>query len=155
MILGIISDTHGYLPPAVLKHLGPVDGILHAGDIGDPRVIHELEIIAPVYAISGNIDSGAVLRDFPPTRVIELGGYTFFLIHDIVTEKFVRYELFRKRIKPHIIVHGHTHLPDLKQHGEILFINPGSVSKPKQNQKGTIVLLKMYDQSLEPKIIRI
>jgi putative phosphoesterase len=155
MKLGIISDTHGYLPAAVLKHLAAVDTILHAGDIGDPGIISELEIIAPVYAISGNIDSGEVSRNFPPTRVIELGGYTFFLIHNIVTEKFVRYELFRKKIQPHIIVHGHTHQPELKRHSEILFINPGSVSKPKQNQMGTIVLLDINNQSLEPKIIQI
>jgi putative phosphoesterase len=155
MTLGIISDTHGYMPPAVLKHFAAVDGILHAGDIGDPRIISELEIIAPVYAISGNIDGGTILRKFPPTRVIELAGYTFYLTHDIVTEKLVRYELFRKKIQPHVIVHGHTHLPELKRNGEILFINPGSVSKPKKNQKGTIVLLKLNDQSLEPELIRI
>jgi putative phosphoesterase len=155
MKIGIISDTHGYLPSAVLKHFAPVDAILHAGDIGDQGIISELELIAPVYAISGNIDSGSVLRNYPPTRVLELAGHTFFLIHHIVTEKLVRYELFRKKVQPDIIVHGHTHLPEVLRKSGILFINPGSVSKPKQNQKGTIVLLEIDEQSVDPQLIQI
>ena len=49
MLLGIISDTHGYLNPQVPELLQGVEHILHAGDIGDPGIIDELSNIAPYW----------------------------------------------------------------------------------------------------------
>ncbi|NMD22197.1 MAG: metallophosphoesterase family protein, partial [Verrucomicrobia bacterium] len=48
--LGIISDTHNFLDPQVKSLFAGVDHILHGGDIGLPRIIMELEAIAPVTA---------------------------------------------------------------------------------------------------------
>jgi putative phosphoesterase len=153
MQLGIISDTHGYLPPAVFKIFENVDGILHAGDIGSTNIIRELEILAPVYAIWGNIDSQPVVTQFSQDLVTEIEGLTFYLIHHIISEKFIRYELFRKKIKPDVIVYGHTHIPEVSRHNEILFINPGSVSKPKKLDKVTVILLDLNMRPLEPELI--
>jgi len=153
MKLGIISDTHGYLPTAVFRIFKEVDGILHAGDIGNMNIINELEILAPVYAISGNIDTQPIVSQFSHTLITEFDALTFYLIHHIISEKFVRYELFRKKIKPHVVVYGHTHIPEVSTHNEILFINPGSVSKPKKSKEGSVMVLDLTVRPLAPQLI--
>src|SRR3954462_9903758 len=55
--LGLISDTHGLLRPALHQVLSGVELILHAGDVGGKAVLHELGLIAPVKAVFGNTDS--------------------------------------------------------------------------------------------------
>ena len=62
MIIGVISDTHGLLRPEAVAALANSDFILHAGDIGDPAILRELEKIAPVTAVRGNVDRGAWAR---------------------------------------------------------------------------------------------
>jgi len=49
--LGLIADTHNFLDPVILDLFAGVTCILHAGDIGQPRVIAELERVAPVTAV--------------------------------------------------------------------------------------------------------
>ena len=56
-IVGIISDTHGLLRSEASNRLRGCDIIIHAGDIGSPDVIDQLELVAPVRAIRGNIDA--------------------------------------------------------------------------------------------------
>lgn len=51
MIVGVISDTHGVISKQALEALKGSQLIIHAGDVGDPRVIERLEQIAPVYAV--------------------------------------------------------------------------------------------------------
>ena len=53
MRIGVISDTHNYLDPKVHKLFEGVEHILHAGDIGLPSILLELQEIAPVTAVSG------------------------------------------------------------------------------------------------------
>ena len=60
--IGVISDTHGYLDPAVVKLFGGVSHIIHAGDVGDAAILATLEAIAPVTAVSGNVESDDLAR---------------------------------------------------------------------------------------------
>lgn len=52
----VIADTHGLFDPAIAQHFQHADHIVHAGDIGKPMVIERLKDIAPVTAVSGNVD---------------------------------------------------------------------------------------------------
>jgi len=52
--LGIISDTHGKLPPEVFEVFEAVDHIFHAGDVGSENILTDLEALAPVTAVYGN-----------------------------------------------------------------------------------------------------
>ena len=54
--IGVISDTHGYLDPAVIALFAGASHIIHAGDVGNPAIIAALETIAPVTAVSGNVE---------------------------------------------------------------------------------------------------
>jgi putative phosphoesterase len=60
--LGVISDTHGKLRPQVFDVFAEVDHILHGGDVGPADVLTELEALAPVTAVYGNMD-GFEIRD--------------------------------------------------------------------------------------------
>ena len=71
MKLGLISDTHDYLDPRIPELFAGVDHILHAGDVGRPLLIVELEQIAPVTAVTGNTDEGLPLRE---TELVTLDG---------------------------------------------------------------------------------
>ena len=61
MLLGLISDTHGVMRPEALAALQGVHEILHAGDVGGAHIIVDLETIAPVRAVCGNVDLSAGL----------------------------------------------------------------------------------------------
>ena len=80
--IGVIADTHGLFDPAIRQHFRNVDHILHAGDIGDRSVIEELEKIAPVTAVSGNVDENAQ-SGFPPDVMIELAGLRVAIRHSL------------------------------------------------------------------------
>ena len=56
--IGVVSDTHGQMTPALLEMLSGVDLIIHAGDIDRPEILGMLESIAPVVAVRGNMDRG-------------------------------------------------------------------------------------------------
>src|SRR5215472_12554812 len=110
MRLGVISDTHNYLDPAVTELFDGVDHILHGGDIGMPWLVLELQTIAPVTAVLGNTDD-AGLR-LPLTAVVELASRKF-LVHHIVNPLDLERELKARieRERPDVVVFGHSHKP--------------------------------------------
>lgn len=139
MRIGLVSDTHipevaQGLPPQIAEAFGDVDLILHAGDIYVPRVLDELEGIAPVLAAEGDDDYGDSLTDerVKNKHVLKIEGQTLWLIH----ERPYLYEFpSRQRRKPpaqggyntpDIIVFGHEHRPALQYSGDVLYVNPGS-----------------------------
>ena len=79
MLLGIVSDTHGYLNQRVLELLRGVEHILHAGDIGDAGIIDELSSIAPVTAVRGNNDRTGPASRYPEKVTLELAGRIILL----------------------------------------------------------------------------
>ena len=54
--VGVVSDTHGFFDPFLKDVLAGVDIILHGGDVGSEEVLDELNRIAPVHAVRGNVD---------------------------------------------------------------------------------------------------
>lgn len=143
MQIGIISDTHGILPNAVINNFKNVDYIFHAGDIGEFKIIEMLKKIAPVIAVYGNIDSGIIKRELPAFYYNSVARFVVYMTHDIGSVKNFRYELFKTDRKPDMVIHGHTHKPSIETFQNIVFINPGSVSYPRSQEKGTIAILDL------------
>lgn len=153
MKLGLISDTHGFLDPRVLRLFQGVDHILHAGDIGPAAIIHALESLAPVTAVLGNNDwdLDGLFRE---TESPELGGLRFLLHH--IVQPHSPNETLRRRIAavhPQVVVFGHTHRSSVETVDGLLFINPGYAGKPRFNQPRTIALLDLAKHPLEPRFV--
>ncbi len=70
--IGVISDTHGLLREEALAALDGSDLILHAGDVGRVEILEALRRIAPVWAVRGNTDFGALASALPATQVVDL-----------------------------------------------------------------------------------
>jgi len=119
--LGVISDTHGLLRPEAVEALRGSDRILHAGDIGAPEIIEALAQIAPVTAIRGNVDTDAWARALPGAEVVEAGGVSIYILHD----------LGQRDLKPEaagfrVVIYGHSHQPRTAEKNGVLYFNPGS-----------------------------
>lgn len=119
--VGLISDTHGLLRGAAVEALRGSDLIIHAGDVGKPEILTELERIAPVTAIRGNIDHGAWAQKLPPTAVVEAGSAQIYVIHDVH-----ELDLNPRTSGIQIVVSGHSHKPSRTENDGVLYINPGS-----------------------------
>src|SRR5271167_4190256 len=81
--LGVISDTHGLLRPEAIEAMRGSERILHAGDIGTPEILEALAQIAPVTAIRGNVDTAPWARALPESEVVEAGGLSIYMLHDL------------------------------------------------------------------------
>jgi hypothetical protein len=121
MKIGVISDTHGLLRPEVAPALAGVDHILHLGDVGKISILHELEAIAPVTAIRGNVDGEGPCSELPETEVVLLGGLYLYLLHDLNT-----LHLDPAAAKFAAVLFGHTHAPTTYRKKGVLYFNPGS-----------------------------
>lgn len=121
MKIGLISDTHGLLRPEALAALQGCDHLIHAGDIGKPEILAQLQAIAPLSAVRGNNDQGAWAEDLPERLLLKFGRTAFYVLHDLAELDIDPQE---QRIA--VVVAGHSHKPRLEQRHGVLYINPGS-----------------------------
>lgn len=121
MIVGVISDTHGLLRQEALEALAGVEHILHAGDVGAPQILDALARIAPLTAIRGNVDIEPWARKLPKTAVVELGGVTIYMLHDLG-----QLDLKPEAAGMRAVVYGHSHQPKMEERNGVLYFNPGS-----------------------------
>lgn len=155
MKIGLISDTHGKLPSSVYKHFKNVNYIFHAGDIGGYEIINELEQIAPVIAVSGNMDDWQIKNNIPAISFTTLENKVICLIHDIGNMNAFCNELIRKKQKADIVIYGHTHRSSCKAHQHIKFVNPGSSLNSGNNKPGTIALMFISDNEISIETIEL
>ena len=104
--IGIISDTHGLLRPEAFSALQGSHLIIHAGDIGKPEVLSELETIAPILAVKGNNDRGSWTDSIPHTQSTTFGSHQILVIHDV---KQLERDLIHSPFT--VIISGHSHKP--------------------------------------------
>jgi uncharacterized protein len=119
--IGVISDTHGLLRPEALAALQGSDFILHAGDVGDPAILDKLNSIAPVTAVRGNVDHGPWAQVIPETNVLEVGGLSIYVLHNLDT-----LDLKPQAAGFAAVIYGHTHKPAHEFKNNVWFFNPGS-----------------------------
>ena len=165
--IGLLSDTHiprdvKTLPPHVKEAFKNVDMILHAGDIYLPKILDELESIAPVMAAIGNGD-----KEYPDDHrfseqhILEIGGLQLGLTHAVDYPDSPQYPIeraierkFGKRMD--VIVFGDTHVAMVKRHTGMLMLNPGSPTLPNGRfHLGTVALLEIAGGRAEARIIHL
>ena len=133
MKIGIISDTHVYdrssaLPPQIHRVFSGVDLILHAGDLTSMDVLSELETIAPVEAVAGNIDDMRAIELLGTKKIIETGGCRIGLFHGFGEPLSLPSRVARNFSDDPVsyIVFGHTHTPYNERLNGTLLFNPGT-----------------------------
>lgn len=154
--IGVIADTHGLFDPALVEHFAGVTTILHAGDIGDPDVIRQLQQIAPVIAVSGNVgdfEQGG----FPCVRVIRRAGMTIAVRHILFERGHLTDEAreWLDDAQAHICIFGHSHRPAIARHGGTILFNPGSAGPQRFSLPRGIGLLTIHEGRIMPELIRL
>ena len=154
MRIGVISDTHNYLDPKVHKLFEGVEHILHAGDIGLPSILLELQEIAPVTAVSVNTDDPGF--HYRLTEIVALAGRKF-LLHHIVNPRLPDDSLQEliARERPDVLVFGHTHKPFSETIGGTLFLNPGYAGKSRFGMERTLAILDCTGKNIRPEYFKL
>ena len=149
--IGLVSDTHGYLSPAVLELLTGVDAIIHAGDIGDPAILEALGAVAPTTAVPGNLDSGG-FPELPSHTTGEIGGVRFAVGHK---RKRLAKKLAGGGVEPpDLVVFGHDHASAVAWIDGGLWVNPGSASAPyEEDDTPTIAIVERVADGLSVRFI--
>lgn len=148
--IGVISDTHGLLRQEALQALRGAELIIHAGDVGSQVILQELEEIAPVVAIRGNIDRARWASILPEREVVEVGEHTLYMLHDLKALD----------IDPVIsgfsaVISGHSHRPGIEWRQGVLYLNPGSAGPRRFNLPATVARLTIGDNALEPSLVEL
>ena len=148
MILGLISDTHGLLRDNALRAMQNSGLIIHAGDVGDHKVLEALESLAPVIAVRGNVDTEEWATKVPPTAVLKAGAVRIYVLHDV---KELNLNSIPSEVS--IIVSGHSHKPGQATRDGILYINPGSAGPRRFNLPITVARLDLDRKPWEAEFI--
>jgi uncharacterized protein len=136
--IGLISDTHGLLRDEAVQALRGSDLIIHAGDVGDSKILEALGNLAPTVAVRGNVDTEAWAKSLPETAVAEAGSMHIYVLHDVKA-----LDLDPKAAGFHIVVSGHSHKPARSERNGVMYINPGSAGPRRFNLPITIARLDL------------
>jgi uncharacterized protein len=132
--LVVVADTHSAPHPSTAKLLRShaPDAILHAGDIGDLAVLDELQAIAPLFVVRGNIDVRAA--DLPDVLTLDVVSgdaslLRILLMHIAVNGPKLRADAARlaRSRDAALVVCGHSHVPLVARDRGLAVFNPGSV----------------------------
>ena len=148
--IGVISDTHGLLRLKAVDAFRGVDLIIHAGDVGNPRIIDELGAAAPVVAVRGNMDSSGWAFNLNRTETVEKNGMLFYVLHDIG-----RLDLDPVVSGIRAVISGHTHAPSIGRHKGVLYLNPGCAGPLRSKLPPSVAVIKVEGTSLAARIIKI
>ena len=149
-VVGVISDTHGLVRPQALDALRGSDLIVHAGDIGTPEVLDELNAIAPVFAVRGNVDRGAWADNLPVSDVVQAGDKSLYVLHNLD-----ELDLDPLAADMHAVITGHSHRPMIREQDGVLYFNPGSAGPRRFTLPVAVGRLRVADGRLEGEIIEL
>ena len=147
--IGLLSDTHSFLPEALFTHFADVDEIWHAGDIGDVATANRLETFKPFRAVYGNIDGHELRARYPEHLMFTLEGVPVLMTH--IGGYPPRFNTAIKPMlnqsKPHLFICGHSHIlkvmPDPSR--QLLHINPGACGKQGWHKISTLIRFELAD----------
>ncbi len=140
LLVGVLSDTHGYINEDVLKKLSKCNVILHAGDIGSIKVIQQLKkICQDVIPVRGNNDvenkwvvqEHAELNNILEIANVKLPGGEVVILHG---DRYFSVANRHKKMRQHFpdakaIVYGHSHELVCDYNDTPWVLNPGAAGK--------------------------
>ena len=151
--IAVFSDTHNMFSrlPLALERVGKVDLLFHLGDfaIDAERIAQELDNV-PFFSVKGNNDTGTV---YPRVRIERVEDVWIMLVHGDGFHTI--YQMIDKARENNCsaVLFGHTHVPLLQADGELLVVNPGSMSLPRQGSKPSVALLEVDGKDINVKML--
>jgi len=138
----VLADTHNRLPEKVKEIAKGADEIWHLGDVCTEAILDELRAVGPrVTVVRGNCDSNL---DWPLIVDLARSGLKFRLQHvppDQPTDGV------------DVVLHGHTHVPRYERRGNVLFLNPGCVTRANQGAPPSVAWLEIADGKVNWKLV--
>jgi uncharacterized protein len=155
--VAVISDTHmprgaRRLPDACLRELERADLILHAGDFTAASVLEELKDFAPVEGVQGNMDSPEVCALLPARHIVQVGDRRIGMVHDPGPRTGREARLAALFPGCHLVIYGHTHLPELVTYGNVQILNPGSPTERRRAPTHTMAKIDLHEARLDTNI---
>ena len=142
--IGLISDTHGFLDEAVLKHFENCDEIWHGGDFGE-GVANRLntESGLKIKGVYGNIDDASIRMEYPEQLVFMCEEVKVMMRHIGGSPPKYNPET-RKELaihQPQLFISGHSHILKVMYDSPIncLHMNPGAAGKHGWHKVRTII----------------
>jgi len=137
----IVSDTHrdDRNLEKVLKLVGPIDHLIHLGDAEGSEFYYEQIANCPIHIVSGNCD---YYSDLPREEEFMLGKYRVLITHGHYYQVAFGTEELKRIARERgydIVMYGHTHRPLVETEGGITIINPGSLTKPRQDHRPSYI----------------
>ena len=138
--LGVISDTHGRVDPALHEIFAGVERIVHAGDIGAAGVLAELATIAPVTAVRGNSDAYFGSEELPDEVALVVAGRRLLMGH-VRAALLQRHEPASEGFD--IVVTGHSHRFAESREAGVLYLNPGAAGTARFGLPRSVAIVEL------------
>ena len=140
--VAVVSDTHlprgaRRLPEACLEQLRGADLILHGGDFTGASVLEELRAALPA------------------ERVVEAGGARIGIVHDGGLRAGREARLAARFPRCHVVVYGHTHVPQVERFGEVWVLNPGSPTERRSAPRRSLLVLEIEAGEIRPQLVTV
>ncbi len=151
--IGLISDTHGWLDDAVFRHFEACDEVWHAGDIGSPEVLTQLENFKTTRAVFGNIDDSAIRKRTVENLRWNCEGVDVWITHiggkpgNYATP--IKSELILNPPKLFICGHSHLCLVQMDKAIHCLYMNPGAAGRHGFHHVRTILRFELDDGKIQ------
>ena len=136
--------------PEAMECLRGAELIIHAGDVGRSYILRELEQIAPVVAVRGNVDRLPEVRELPEKEVVEFRDLSLYIIH-ILEEVDLDLEAGGMAA----VIYGHSHQPKVERRGGVLYLNPGSAGPKRFSLPVAVARLYAQEERLEVEIVEL
>ena len=148
MRIGLIADTHNLLRPEALAALQGVAHLIHAGDIGGPHILADLERIAPLSVVRGNNDQDSRADAIPERLTLRFGAIALHVLHDL---KQLDIDPAAQGID--VVIAGHSHKPLHEKRNGVLYLNPGSAGPRRFKLPIGVGILHIEDGRARAKLI--
>lgn len=144
----IISDTHGrhYNLEEILEREKPLDLLIHLGDAEGAEDYIEVIAECPVEVVAGNNDFYTKL---PLEAEIQIGDYRALITHGhyyYVNGGISHIKKAARERNFDIVMFGHTHKPFFEEDENVIILNPGSISFPRQEGKNPSYMVMNLDE---------
>lgn len=147
----IVSDIHRSLKNLreVLEIEEPIDMLIHLGDVERQMADIRQMVDCPIHMVAGNND---FLCGLPSEEEFEIGKYRVFITHGHsffvnMTEEHLQDTA--RILEADIVMYGHTHMPVLEIEDDLITLNPGSLTYPRQSGREPSYIVMTLDKAGE------